>query len=496
MWWQRPPLSAFLLVGAAAGMLVPAVFAWRSNVPGLAQTFALCAAGTLLAAALVTLALMNRNPRITARAQLATLLGGYVVLPAIAALPLYLAAPWMGFERAYVEMVSCLTTTGVSLAEPGSLAPTLHLWRATVAWLGGFLIILSALAIMAPLNLGGYEMQSVIHGARPGEGWASLGVAEASLRLMRTARRLGPVYLGLTALLALLLATAGDAPVDAVIHAMSVLSTSGISGQDAGLGGGAGRLAEMIALPFLILAATNRGPQIQFSRGDLDWLRTDPELRIMLAVVLSAALLILLRHVMAQADEMELLAILAAAWGAVFTALSFLTTTGFVSGDWPGGAAAAHPGLLLLVLATLGGGIASTAGGIKLLRSYAIMQQGLREMGRLSHPNSLGGDGETARRLRQAGAYIAWVFLMLFLVALALVFAAFALAGLEFDAALALSIASLTNTGPVYAVGAPNAPGFGEIGTGARLVAVCAMILGRLEALAVLALLNPENWRR
>ncbi|MEM9049688.1 MAG: potassium transporter TrkG [Pseudomonadota bacterium] len=478
-------------------MLIPAGFAWSAGDLRLAGIFLGTALATAFMAVILSLALMNRNPRITARAQLATLFLGYVGLPAVAAVPLSLAVPWLGFERAYVEMVSCLTTTGALVVEAELLAPPLHLWRATVGWLGGFLILLSALAIMAPLNLGGFEMQSVIYGARPGEGWASLGVAEASQRLMRTARSLAPVYVGLTGILALLLVATGDAPIHALIHAMSVLSTSGISGQDSGLGGGAGRMAELVALPFLIVAATNRGPQLRLSRADLDWLRQDPELRILVLVVCAASGLILLRHLAFQSD-LQLRDVLSAAWGALFTALSFLTTTGFVSTDWPlgGSAAASHPGLLLMVLATLGGGIASTAGGIKLLRSYALMRQGLREMGRLSHPNSLGGDGEAARRLRQAGAYIAWVFLMLFLLALALVFAGFALAGLDFDAALALSIATLSNTGPAYLMAAPDGPLLGDVGRAAQAVAVCAMILGRLEALAVLALLNPENWRR
>ncbi|RMH47153.1 MAG: TrkH family potassium uptake protein [Alphaproteobacteria bacterium] len=488
MWWQRPPLFAYFLLAAAGGMLLPMLHAARTGQPRIAAIFLVSAAGCLLAAALLTLALMNRNPRITARAQLGTLLLGYLLMPLVAAVPLHLAMPGLGFEPAWFEMVSCLTTTGATLLDPASVAPSLHLWRATVGWLGGFLIVLSALAIMAPLNLGGFEMQSVIHGARPGEGWASLGVAEASARLLRSTLVLLPVYVGLTATLAFLLAVVGEAPLDAVIHAMSVLSTSGISARADGLGaGGAGRLAEAVTVVFLVLAATSRGPRIRFSRADLQWLRSDAELRIMLWAVVIATLVLALRM---QPDDTGIAGQL---WGAGFTALSFLTTTGFVADDWSGDSGSA---MALLVLATLGGGIASTAGGIKLLRAYALIEQGRRELGRLIHPNSLGGGGEAARRLRQAGAYLAWVFLMLFLLALAVIFMALSLAGLDFEAALALAIAALTNAGPAYPLAAPGGPPLAEIGAPARGLAALAMVMGRLEALAVLALLNPENWRR
>ena len=66
----------------------------------------------------------------------------------------------------------------------------------------------------------------------------------------------------------------------------------------------------------------------------------------------------------------------------MFTVLSFLTTTGFSSSEW--GAAQAWsgletPGVLLMGLSLIGGGVATTAGGVKLLRVFALYQNGLRE---------------------------------------------------------------------------------------------------------------------
>ena len=45
------------------------------------------------------------------------------------------------------------------------------------------------------------------------------------------------------------------------------------------------------------------------------------------------------------------------------------------------------PGIILLGVAVMGGGIATTAGGVKLLRLYALYRHGLREMDQLIHPS-------------------------------------------------------------------------------------------------------------
>ncbi|WP_239031785.1 TrkH family potassium uptake protein [Paroceanicella profunda] len=483
-------------------MALPAAHGLYAGNERAARTFAYCGLVSLVMAGMLALALANRTPRITARAQLLTLVASYALLPLVAAAPVVLLRPEMDLERAYFEMLSCLTTTGATLMDGASVSQTMHLWRATVAWCGGFLIVLSAAAIMAPLNLGGFEVRATLRGSRPEEGLAQAGSVAASMRLLRMVRLLGPSYLILTIVLAFLLAVAGEAPLLSMIHAMSVMSTSGISIDSEGFGSGAGRLGEMIALPFLVIAATQRGLRIRFTRADLAWARRDPELRLMLVMVMSVAAILFLRHwlgALTVSTEPDLLGGLRALWGAIFTGLSFLTTTGFTSVDWDLARAWSglpSSGMILLGLAMMGGGVASAAGGVKLLRCYALFRQGVRELGRLTYPSSIGGAGEAERRLRQGGAYISWVFLMLFVGTLSLVMLALTLTGVGFQDALAFSIAALTTTGQVPQMADTGGPGYSEISAVARGILCVGMVLGRLETLAVIALFNPSWWRR
>ena len=78
------------------------------------------------------------------------------------------AVPDTSLMNAWFEMTSALTTTGATVFDPARLSDTVHLWRATMGWFGGYLILLGAYAILAPLNLGGFEVATGRVPARSG----------------------------------------------------------------------------------------------------------------------------------------------------------------------------------------------------------------------------------------------------------------------------------------------------------------------------------------
>ncbi len=148
------------------------------------------------------------------------------------------------------------------------------------------------------------------------------------------------------------------------------------------------------------------------------------------------------RHFLAAFDVDEtgnLLEALKALWGGAFTVLSFLSTTGFESADWRTArdwSGLGTPGL------DSAGSVAGRAGvwpppqaGVKLLRVYALYLNGRREMERLVHPSSVGRAGAGNRRIRREGAFIAWIFFMLFAISLALVTVVLAALGQDLESA-------------------------------------------------------------
>ena len=495
------PLLVILMGTSAAAMYLPAAHALVLRNHAVARSFFYSGSILLVLSAMIAIATANNPARNAARSHLVALIGAYLVLPVMLAVPFAQAVPDTSFFNAWFEMLSCFTTTGATLYDtPGRLPPSLHLWRALVGWMGGFFVLLSAVAILAPLNLGGIE---VISGHTPGRGTASgRSAGEASERINRHAFVLFPAYTGLTLALWALLLMAGEAGLVALSHAMATLSTSGISPVAGLKGSTSGFTGEALIFIFLIFAVTRRALPGAVMVDRSTPVSQDPEIRMAMFFVGVVTLVLFVRHwigALELADGQDLPAFFRALWGAAFTTLSFLTTTGFASTDWTSAriwSGLDTPGLILLGLAMIGGGVATTAGGVKLLRVYALFRHGEREMERLIHPSSIGGSGQIARRMRREGAHVAWVFFILFALSIAIVSAALGLTGIAFEPGLVLTIAALTTTGPLADMAAEAPIRFAELGAMAKLILGFAMVLGRVETLALLVLLAPDSWRR
>ncbi len=498
-------LPLFLLVFgmASASMIVPAIYGVVVRDLETARAFFYSGLLGLVTFALIAVAHAGRKPKHGALGPLLSLFSAFVFLPLLLAIPFIESLPTTSFANAYFEMVSAITTTGATMfRDPGRLSDTLHLWRAQVGWMGGLLMWLSASAILAPLHLGGFEVTAQ---AEPGRREMDINARSVPVdprqRLMRAARALVPIYVALTLMLWLLLMAGGDRPLVALCHAMSTLATSGISpisGVAESRSGVSGEAVMVLFMMFALSRLTFSKDTITATQGGL---MTDPEFRIGIFVVIGVPLLLFARHFIGAFDVSageNLTEAALALWGAIFTVMSFLTTTGFVSEHWTQAqswSGLATPGLILMGLALIGGGVATTAGGVKLLRVFALYKNGVREMERLVYPNSVSGAGAAGRRLQSNGAFIAWIFFMLFALSLAGITMLLTLVGAPFDEALVMSVATLSTTGPLieYAADAPIR--LIELSVAAKAILCGAMVVGRLETLAIIALLTPDLWR-
>jgi trk system potassium uptake protein len=494
------PFAVLLMGVGALSMLTVSLHAYLVRDLPTGRIFLYSSLIFLILFAMISVATANRVIRRQGRSHLISLLAAYTVLPIMLAFPFYEAIGDTAYLTAYVEMVSSLTTTGATFYASERLPSSLHLWRATVGWMGGFLVWITAVAVFVPLNIGGFEV-----GARGETGKGTLPIsqigraADISERLRKFTVKLFPIYTGLTLVLWLALSLAGDPPLVAVSHAMAIISTSGIS-PVGGLGGSpSGLVGEAVMLLFLVFALS----RVTFSAWErpegLGSLRSDPEIRLGLLIVMAVPLLLFLRHwTGGSVAGVTLREGLLGLWGGLFTAASFLTTTGFRSVGWDEAqlwSGLQAPGLILMGLAIFGGGIATTAGGVKLFRVYALYKHGLREMEKLVLPSSVGGSGQTARRIRREGAYSAWIFFMLFALSIVGVMTAFSLTGVDFDQSLVLTVSALSTTGPITQISMQNPIDLLVLTPTAKLIFAAAMVIGRVETLAIIALMNPTFWR-
>jgi trk system potassium uptake protein TrkH len=497
-------LPLFLLIFGVSSlfMMIPALHGGVTRELETGRVFLYSGLLGLIIFGLIATAHAGRKPRHGTLGNLMSLFSTFVFLPLFLAFPLYESLGTTRFLNAYVEMVSAITTTGVTLFEDYErLNNTQHLWRAQVGWMGGITMWIAASAILAPLNLGGFEVTAQ---AEPGQreslyrGGARTDPRE---KLLRITVALVPIYIGLTVLLWVLLMISGDRSIVALTHAMSVMSTSGISpvgGVEASRSGITGEALMLLFMLFALSRLTFSSDTVTATQGNI---RTDPEFRLGILIIVAVPIILFLRHWLGALDvqaEGNLGQALRAFWGTFFTVMSFLTTTGFASEDWTQAQAWSGleaPGLTLMGLALIGGGVATTAGGVKLLRVFALYLNGKRELERLVHPSSVNRSGPESRRLQRNGAFIAWIFFMMFAITMAGLTMIFALLGVAFEDALVLSIAGLSTTGPLtqFATDAPIS--VAELPPVAKSVFCAAMVFGRLETLAIIALLTPDLWR-
>ena len=491
------PLFVILIGISAGAMLLPSIVALGQDDMPTSRVFFYSAILFFILAMLLGFVTTNSARVQTGWTQLITLLLAYLLLPLILAFPMDASMEDARFFTCYIDMVSSLTTTGASFFDAERLSDPLVMWRATVGWFGGFLIWLSAIAILAPLNLGGYEVTSEaqVQGLQTRSA-GQMRAASPEQRLVKHARRLAPTYIALTIILWVLLMITGSESLPALIHAMSTLSTSGISlnGQIGSVG------AEAMVLIFFIFALSRRSFTHALNREYPRRMLKDREVRLALAAIVIVPALFFLRHWFGavETETARFSDAVESLWGGIFTVASFLTTTGFVSQGWDAASQWSGidaPGMVLIGLALMGGGVATTAGGVKLLRVYALYKHGLREVEKLIHPHSVAGAGRLGRRIRREGAYIAWVFFMLLTLSMALFMCLLAATGLDFETAMILTILALTTTGPLAAVGGETAISFTGLNDLAKMLLAFAMIVGRMETLVLVALISPRFWR-
>ena len=380
------------------------------------------------------------------------------------------------------EAVSGLTTTGATvLSGLDTMPPSLLFYRQELQWFGGLGLIVLAVAIIPQLGIGG---MSIYKAEVPGV----MKEEKLTPRLANTAALLWKIYLGMTLACAFAYWLAGMSFFDAVSHSLTTVSTGGFSTHDQSLSYFHSKLIEDIAIVFMILGAINFGVHyLSLKSRSLFPLFRDSEFRLFAIIVISTSLIIALTllyfHYYHQVSD--------SFQNSLFTVISVITSTGFVTADfskWP-----MFLPFFLIVISFVGGCGGSTAGGMKVIRILVLLKLITREFSRLLHPK-----GQFSIRINKGQILPERV--------LQSVFGFFSLYVLSFILLLILMIADhvnvatafsavatcMNNTGPALG---DLAQSFSALNDPGKVISIASMLLGRLEVVSILVVLNPEYWR-
>jgi len=501
-------LLSAALFAFSTGFALMAVHAFAIGDTRTSAVFAICTSGSFILGAAVRMVLL-RHPIRAARSGLLALIVFYTLGPLVIAVPMAELLPSFSLVDAYFEMCSAITTTGASnIRDIADVPSTLVLWRSLCASFGGFVCLVAALAIFAPLSIGGFEVRHILD--RPAEPDPRSRITadvyidrrEAVERARWAARFLGIPYCGAVVLCMLGLAATGVPAFEALCYAFGAVSTTGFMVNPGGIAAYELWGAELVLLCVVVPAAVGVAVHLQALRGRLRAYREDPEIRYMMIAVAMVVAILFLRHWIGAIETRstdEFAAGLHALWGTLFMAFSYITTAGFESADWQGAtdwSALRTPGIGLVGLAIIGGGAASTAGGVKLIRAALLAKHSINELARLTRPTEVRPIRSGANRVTAGAMRIVFVFVMLYVLAVVLSSLALTASGMGMTDAMMASVSVLSNTGPLLPMILEDSNAWVDLPDSAKVVLCIGMIVGRMETLAVVALLSPRTWRK
>lgn len=405
------------------------------------------------------------------------------VLGLIGALPFVLVTETgLSVTDAVFESISGLTTTGATvIIGLDTLPRSVLYYRQQLQWLGGMGIIVLAVAVLPMLGVGGMQLYRA---EMPGP----MKENKLTPRITETAKALWYIYLWLTVACGAAYWLAGMSLFDAVGHAFSTVAIGGFSTHDASIGHFDSSLIEMIAVVFMVASAVNF--TLHFTalrRRSLGVYWQDSEFQLYISLIIGVTVIVTGALYYTDTylfwDD--------AFFRGLFQVVSIGTTTGFTTAEfyfWP-------PFLQILLLFTsfVGGCAGSTAGGIKVIRLLLLIKQGLREIGRLIHPNAQLPVRMGHRTVNHRVVDAVWGFFSLYVASFTLMYLALAATGLDLMTAFSAVAACINNLGPGLAQVGANYAGLPDL---AKWILCFAMLLGRLEIFTLLVLLTPAFWRR
>lgn len=178
---------------------------------------------------------------------------------------------------------------------------------------------------------------------------------------------------------------------------------------------------------------------------------------------------------------------------ALFSVVSFLTTTGLFNDDagkWP------HATWIVLTICMFFGGMSgSTSGGMKCIRSVMIWRMLKNEFRQLLHPSAvlpLHVDGNNvSQQKRNSLMALLSVYLFLFFISSFILVAV----GVDATNAITITVSCLGNVGPTLGIEIGPTMSWNQLPDFVKWVCSFYMLLGRLEIFTVLVIMTPSFWK-
>lgn len=367
------------------------------------------------------------------------------------------------------EVMSGLTTTGLTMMTPETLPHTLVFFRSFSQWLGGLGIVIISLALLfrpggAPLKLYTSEF----------------GTENIIGSVVKTSRMVIKIYAVLTLAGFFAFMASGMNYYDALIHIMSGISTGGFSAHTESIGYFKNNAIYLTVAFFMFLGAVSFPLYYRITKEGIGQFFKDVQVKALSVIIILGTILFFLMFGVFLKNLVP----------AVFQTVTSITQTGFNTIDI---ASLSDKGKYITILMMIvGGSTCSTTGGIKLLRlvvllsslRWLVWKNALPEESKISL--KVGGIEISPATLSIVMGFVTAYILILFFSTLALMY----LEDQSFVNSL-FEVASAEGTvGLSTGITSPLMNGWSKV------LFIFNMWAGRLEIIPVLILLSPRTWMK
>lgn len=270
---------------------------------------------------------------------------------AIGAFP-FLISGQLNVIQSLFESVSGWTTTGLSVMDVSITSKIFLFYRSFMQYCGGLGFIMMIIMLVNDR----YSMDLFNAEGHPDKLMPNLG---------RTARMILLMYLCFLGTGTIAYAIAGMPVFDGICHAMCSLSTGGFSTKLNSIGEYNSFAIECVTVVLMLLGTTNFAVLLLAVKGKWKRVIQVSEVRFMFILLAISILL-------TGCSLLSIMPVQDAFRHAFFNTASALSTSGYATmsyANWPSFARG-----MLILLMLVGGGLGSTAGGIKLTRVYLLIR--------------------------------------------------------------------------------------------------------------------------
>ena len=384
------------------------------------------------------------------------------------------------FENAFFEGISGATATGATILTSFDYPNTMFFWRSFIQWIGGMGIIVLFIAVLPQFAIAGRQM---FFAEAPGPTEDKL-----TPRIKNTATALWVLYIVLTLLQIGLFIYFKMPWFDALCNTFSTISSGGFSNNPNSIMGYNSLAINWITIIFMFFAGCNLALIYRVLSGfKYKLIFKNEEFKFYIGISLFVSLLIFaIQYLNANAATLKNFT------DCVFSVMSIMTSTGFQSCDYSKWTVSAQ--ILLLIVIICGSSAGSTGGGIKIMRFLIIFKYLKRELIKILHPNAIATikvDNKTVSNeiISQIITFVLFFF-GIFLINAIIV----TIIENNFIIGFSGSIATLNVIGVAFGHTIGPSGNYESLTPITKFIFMFNMIVGRLELVPFLILLNKDYW--